>query len=148
MQKQQGFTLIELMIVVAIIGILAAIAIPQYQDYVARAQVTEAASLAGGLKSRVAEAYSIEGELADADPAGYDNFPADIDTDAGEYVKSTSVADGVITLTFKSDAANPVADKSILWTPTVPSSGSIRWNCTSTAIEQKYLPSGCQNNAA
>ena len=142
MQNQKGFTLIELMIVVAIIGILAAVAIPQYQDYVARSQVSEAASLAGGLKSRVSEVYSIEGELADAD-GGTNNIPANVTTDAGEYVGSSKVENGIITLTFRSDAANPIQGKAVTWTPTV-NGGAITWDCKSTAIEQAFLPKGCE----
>ncbi|MEP4371317.1 MAG: pilin, partial [Alloalcanivorax venustensis] len=77
-QVQKGFTLIELMIVVAIIGILAAVAIPAYQDYTARAQVTEAMNLMGGLKTTVTEIYTTEGSFADAD-SGSSGIPAATD---------------------------------------------------------------------
>lgn len=142
--KQQGFTLIELMIVVAIIGILAAIAIPAYQDYIARSQVTEAASLAGGLKTRVAEVYSLEGEVAAAN-SGSNGVPAAADV-KGEYVASVTVTDGVIVALFNTTGvAKPLSGESITWTPT-ESSDNIQWKCTST-LEQKFLPKGCTTSA-
>ncbi|ENX9049879.1 pilin, partial [Neisseria gonorrhoeae] len=92
---QKGFTLIELMIVIAIVGILAAVALPAYQDYTARAQVSEAILLAEGQKSAVTEYYPNNGEWPkDNDSAGVASSPTDI---KGKYVKSVTVAKGVVT---------------------------------------------------
>ena len=96
MKRQSGFTLIELMIVVAIIGILAAIALPAYQDYTARSQVSEAMSLASGLKIQVADIYADEGALTNAD-SGVGGIPAAADV-TGKYVNTC--------LLYTSDAAD------------------------------------------
>jgi len=141
---QQGFTLIELMIVVAIIGILAAIAIPAYQDYTIRAQVSEGLSLAAGAKTAVSEYYTNAGSL----PA--DNPEAGIATNisiTGNYVSQVNIDDGVITVTYESTGAQKANAKidgqTLLLSPT-PSVGSIVWTCTSTTLASKYLPSSCR----
>ncbi|ENV6776599.1 pilin, partial [Neisseria gonorrhoeae] len=100
---QKGFTLIELMIVIAIVGILAAVALPAYQDYTARAQVSEAILLAEGQKSAVTEYYLNNGEWPkDNTSAGVAN-PTEI---KGKYVQSVTVANGVVTAQMKSDGVN------------------------------------------
>ncbi|ENX9032221.1 prepilin-type N-terminal cleavage/methylation domain-containing protein, partial [Neisseria gonorrhoeae] len=100
---QKGFTLIELMIVIAIVGILAAVALPAYQDYTARAQVSEAILLAEGQKSAVTEYYLNHGIWpANNGDAGVAS-PAEI---KGKYVESVTVAKGVVTATMKSDGVN------------------------------------------
>src|SRR5210317_2144897 len=97
MKKQQGFTLIELMIVVAIIGILAAIAIPAYQDYTIRAQVSEGLNLSGGAKAAVTEFYQDRGIMpTDNTEAGIAAF-GEIQ---GNYVSQVQVEDGIITVTY------------------------------------------------
>ncbi len=140
---QQGFTLIELMIVVAIIGILAAIAIPAYQDYVARAQMSEAMTLADGAKASVAEVWMNTGAFpADNTAAGL-GAAADI---KGKYVAQTAVNNGVITATMAATGvAGAIAGKTLSLTPTAPSNpgGSMVWTCTSNAAA-KYLPSACR----
>ncbi len=142
MKKQQGFTLIELMIVVAIIAILAAIALPAYQDYVARSQVSEAMSLTSGAKTAVAEYYADRGQW----PA--DNAAAGLAQDtsiSGKYVLSTTVEDGVITSQFKSagSVSAKIADANFSLSPS-DNGGSIKWTCGGS-IGDKYKPSSCRN---
>ncbi|HFB0484052.1 TPA: pilin, partial [Neisseria gonorrhoeae] len=123
---QKGFTLIELMIVIAIVGILAAVALPAYQDYTARAQVSEAILLAEGQKSAVTEYYLNHGEWpkdnGNADVAS----PADI---KGKYVQSVTVANGVVTAQMKSDGVNKEikGKKLSLWAKR--QDGSVKWFC-------------------
>ncbi|HGO6968306.1 TPA: pilin, partial [Neisseria meningitidis] len=101
---QKGFTLIELMIVIAIVGILAAVALPAYQDYTARAQVSEAILLAEGQKSAVTEYYLNHGIWpANNNSAGVATSPSDI---KGKYVQSVIVANGVVTAEMKSTGVN------------------------------------------
>ena len=147
MKKQQGFTLIELMIVVAIIGILAAIAIPAYQDYTIRAQVTEGLNLASGAKAAVSEYFMDRGILPGT------NANAGISTAAsinGNYVNNVQVAGGVITATFASGGnqqANAVLNGAQLVLSPTTAAGSVDWNCQSgagTPIAPKHLPSACR----
>ncbi|PJK15396.1 prepilin-type cleavage/methylation domain-containing protein [Lysobacteraceae bacterium NML07-0707] len=142
--RQTGFTLIELMIVVAIMAILAAIALPAYQDYTARAQMSEALSLAAGSKVSVAEYWWNHGKA----PA--DNLQAGIAANAadthGNYVQEVSINNGVITAKMRAkDVAAPIRGKTLSLTPTFPtaSTGSVIWTCSSDAAS-RYLPSSCR----
>ena len=145
MNKQQGFTLIELMIVVAIIAILAAIAIPAYQDYTIRSQVSEGASLTSGAKTAVAEYYANYGVAPTTNTAAGLEAAANI---KGNYVKQVAVgAGGVITATFSNTApqkANTaINNATLVLTPTF-NSGSTEWSCTASTVAPKYLPSSCR----
>ncbi|HFA3812762.1 TPA: pilin, partial [Neisseria gonorrhoeae] len=123
---QKGFTLIELMIVIAIVGILAAVALPAYQDYTARAQVSEAILLAEGQKSAVTEYYLNHGKWPeDNDKAGV----ASSSSIKGKYVKEVKVENGVVTATMKSDGVNKeIKDKRLsLWGKR--EAGSVKWFC-------------------
>jgi type IV pilus assembly protein PilA len=141
MQKQQGFTLIELMIVVAIIGILAAVAIPAYQDYTIRAKVTEGLSLASAGKTAVSEYFSANGTLPINNTEAGMAAPGDI---SGNSVSQVEVAtDGVITVTF---SANQISGDTLELRPTT-TAGKIVWDCnpgTTSGLEGKYLPSSCR----
>jgi type IV pilus assembly protein PilA len=132
---QQGFTLIELMIVVAIIGILAAVALPAYQDYTVRAKVSEVILAASSAKIPVAEKAQIDNAL----PAS-----ADIASQSSAYVKSVSYASGVITAT--TNAIGPIsADSTLTLTGTfVSGTGQMTWVCGSADISGKYLPASCK----
>ena len=130
---QQGFTLIELMIVVAIIGILAAIAIPQYQNYTGRAQLSDAIVTASGLKAAVAEYYQTKGSFTGAD-SGTGGIPTAA-SNAGKYVDSITVATGVITATMRgSGLATCVTGKTVTLTPSSTGADNpISWTCDSNA---------------
>ncbi|HEZ1935261.1 TPA: pilin [Neisseria meningitidis] len=159
---QKGFTLIELMIVIAIVGILAAVALPAYQDYTARAQVSEAILLAEGQKSAVTEYYLNHGEWpGNNSSAGV----ASSSTIKGKYVKEVTVANGVITATMLSSGVNKEIQgkKLSLWAKR--QDGSVKWFCGQPVkrdatgakaddvtadsgtdkIDTKHLPSTCRD---
>lgn len=135
----QGFTLIELMIVVAIIGILAAVAVPAYQDYTARAQMSEALNLAAGQKGAITEFHAIHGKF----PAN--NAEAGIATSInGQYVASVLIdKTGTITATMKKTGVAPDISESTLTLQATPDTGSYTWTCVSSAANQ-YLPPSCR----
>ena len=160
---QKGFTLIELMIVVAIIGILAAIAIPAYQDYTIRSQVTEGLNLASSVKAAVAESYADRGVW----PAALANLGI-TNAPTGKYVSQVVVANGTINITYGIDAnAANLAGEILSLKPMVSTNNDVIWVCgdapaPSTAAEAtsgnsdassttfganskgKYLPSNCR----
>jgi len=164
---QQGFTLIELMIVVAIIGILAAIAIPAYQDYTIRAQVSEGMSLAAAAKAAVAESFLNTGvPPANRTVAG---MTANATDTSGKYVLSVQVANGVITITYGNEANNQITiagQETLTLTPYESVDLSVVWRCgnapapagaallgtsggaatayVAPTVLNQYLPSACR----
>ncbi|RCS29028.1 prepilin-type N-terminal cleavage/methylation domain-containing protein [Rhodanobacter denitrificans] len=143
-KMQKGFTLIELMIVVAIIAILAAIAIPAYQDYLVRTQVSEGAVLTDGAKTAVAEFYSNTGRMPT------NNTSAGLATAAsinGKYVNNVLVGTtGIITATFGNQANTAItaSGKNTFVLSPITQTGSIKWTCNSSTVAQKYLPTSCR----
>ena len=150
--KQKGFTLIELMIVVAIIGVLAAVAIPAYSDYTAKAQVSEAFSLAAAAKQNVSLFVNETGDLPTAAEAT--TMTTALGTVDGSYVTGIAIANlGVITITMGNKASSILTAKTIVLEPTaVVGAGSIKWACiaasnlvaaTKSTVPDKYLPNSC-----
>jgi type IV pilus assembly protein PilA len=145
---QKGFTLIELMIVVAIIAILAAIAIPQYQNYIIRTQVSEGMNLADGVKTAVSEFYNNKGHFPTNNQSA--GLPTNATSISGKYVSQVAVASGKITATFSNasgkEANDKINAKKIVLSPT-DTGGSIAWNCKSgagTDVPDSYLPTSCR----
>lgn len=143
---QKGFTLIELMIVVAIIGILAAVALPAYQDYTARSQVSEAVVLFEGPKDGITEYWSNKG----AYPTG--NSTAGVATAAsisGKYVTTVAISGtataAIITATMRGagNVAKGIENATLVLSPTT-TAGSIKWVCKTGTMKSKYLPSSCR----
>ena len=162
---QKGFTLIELMIVVAIIGILAAIAIPAYQDYTIRSQVTEGLNLAGASKAAVAETFAQTGTWpADNQAAGIvDETGAEL-IPTGKYVSSVAIEDGTIIITYGNQVNAKINGKTLSLKPLVSVNDDVIWLCgdsnapsgaseastgnsaaASTDVSDKYLPASCRS---
>ena len=138
---QKGFTLIELMIVVAIIGILAAVAIPAYQDYTIRAKVTEGVGLAAAAKTAVSE-YRLS-------KSGYPstNTLAGLGTTiSSPYVRSLVVSGPIIKVTFTNTASTSINGKTLAFKATF-SNGTVQWTCSDTTaytLAAKYRPANCR----
>lgn len=154
--RPNGFTLIELMIVVCIIGILAAIAIPAYQDYTVRAQVTEGLSLVSGLKPHVVEAFSNDGKWPTSlAQLGVESAPS------GKYAKAVDLLDGVLVVTYGDQSSTRIQDKTLALTPAQSPAGDVVWICgratvpatltnlagdaaALTTVEARFLPVSCR----
>lgn len=168
LKREHGFTLIELMIVVAIIGILASLAVSAYQTYTVRAQVAEALSFAGGAKVPIVDAFTNDGAPpADRQAAGMSPLATDTQ---GSYVSQVEIVNGRIDITFGNDAHQAIHGQTLSITPYIPISGgaTVSWRCggapvpagTQTMrgggggeeathaqdvdIESRYLPTSCR----
>ena len=138
---QQGFTLIELMIVIAILGILMAIAIPAYQDYTVRAKVSEGMNVSGAAKLAVAETYQTRGTWPTNNGAA--GLPAAASIN-GNNVASVTVSNGVLSIAFRDE---PKLNSSVLILSPTFQGGSVAWSCdedAGTTVDAKYLPSSCR----
>lgn len=155
---QQGFTLIELMIVVAIIGILAAIAIPAYQDYTIRAQVSEGMNLAAAAKAAVAETFLNRGQApVNRQVAGMTPTPTDTQ---GKYVTQIAVTNGAIVITYGNEAHARINGNTLALSPYISPDDSVAWRCGNAApptnavmtgsayvnstVAVQYMPSACR----
>jgi type IV pilus assembly protein PilA len=138
--NSQGFTLIELMIVVAIIAILAAIALPAYQDYLIRAQVSEGLSLSTGARAAIWDFVSQKGRMPPSNASA--GLPSSTSI-LGKYVSSVSATGGVIAVAYGFDA-NTAINGQILQVSPVTQGGSIMWTCHSPTLSGKYLPTSCR----
>jgi type IV pilus assembly protein PilA len=142
-RQAAGFTLIELMIVVAIIAILASLAVPQYQDYLVRAQVSEGLETAAGVKTAIWEFKTNRGYFPTSNKSA--GLP-DSTSISGKYVSSVKLLDtGKVELAYEQgDANDRLHGKTVTLSP-IDNGGSIGWTCSSSAAD-RYLPSTCRSN--
>jgi type IV pilus assembly protein PilA len=160
-EVQQGFTLIELMIVVAIIGILAAIAIPAYQNYTIRAQVTEGLSLASAVKTSISEFYADKGTWPAILTVGATGLGLTA-SPVGKYVTGLALTTGTITISYGDQANANVLGKTLVLKPYLSANNDVIWVCgnkpapagavtntsgtpAASSLAEKYMPSNCRS---
>jgi type IV pilus assembly protein PilA len=136
---QKGFTLIELMIVIAIVGILAAVALPAYQDYTIRAKMAETLAALGEAKTSVSEYYIATGSMPANNTAA--GLRGDINT---EIVASVTYASSVITAKIKKIGGDTALNQTVLLSMVSTASGAPTWTCVAGTIAVKYLPANCR----
>jgi type IV pilus assembly protein PilA len=142
-RAQQGFTLIELMIVVAIIGIVASIAIPAYTNYIVRSQVAEGINMSAAAKIAAAEYFQTYGAFASSNGSAGLSAPGDI---TGPYVSQVEiVAGGVIEISYGNTVHPNLVGAILSMTPDSTNPGSVTWDCNgNAALPNKYLPAACR----
>jgi len=140
LHRHAGFTLIELMLIVAIIAILAAIAIPAYNDFTVRSKLSEGITLASTAQLAMAEYYLVAGSWPPDNATAGLSEASDL---SGEYVASITLVENEIQVLFKADAGEGLADKTLILLAQA-SKGSIQWQCSSPTIDAKFLPPNCR----
>ncbi len=140
--QYRGFTLIELMIVVAIVGILAAVAIPTYQDYTKRGHVTEGIMVAGSAKAGVAEFFATKGTWPPSPGNASVGLPTTIGSISGNAVTSVAVAGPQITIVYNQKVVSGTSI--VMRASAATGDGTIRWSCTGGSVPGKYRPRACR----
>lgn len=142
MFRVKGFTLIELMVVIAVVGVLALLAIPVYQDYMVRAQLTEAMTISGGIRSEIAGSFMGKTGTFVGIDSGTNGIPAAADVQ-GSYVELVSVTDGIVSVTLGNEVSEFLSGETLTLIPVTTPGGTVIWNCSFTG-SARYLPQSCR----